>query len=75
MDELIFFAKRLKETRKLKGQTQKQLAIATSLSERGYQKIENGETSPKLETAIILANILDVYMDYLLGWSDDPTRH
>ncbi len=75
MENLSTFTKRLKTIRKEKHITQKQLAIESGLSERGYQRIENGENGVTLENAITIADILDVSLDYLVGRSDDPTRH
>ena len=75
MSNLSTFTQRLKEIRKTKNITQKQLAAESGLSERGYQRIENGENGITLENAITIANILNVSLDYLVGYSDDPTRH
>lgn len=75
MNELSTFTTRLKEVRKAAGLTQKQLAIQCGLSERGYQRIECGENGITLVNAIVLSDILDVSLDYLVGRSDDPTRH
>lgn len=66
---------RLKTSRKLKGKTQKDLAEYLGISERGYQNYELGTREPSLEILNKLADFFDVSTDYLLGRSDDPTRH
>ncbi len=75
MNDLQVFTIRLKEIRKARGLTQKQLALQSGLSERGYQQIEYGENGITLKNAIIIATILNVSLDYLVGLSDDPARH
>lgn len=69
------FAKRIKEYRKAKNMTQRQIADFLGTTERNYQYYESGEREPALETFLIIADMLDVSTDYLLGRSDDPTRH
>jgi len=69
------FYERLKETRKTLNLTQKQVAEGIDISERLYQKYEYGNTKPNFEYIIKLCNYFNVSADYLLGLSDDPTRH
>ena len=69
------FSERLKYLRLNKNLTQKQLAIESNLTERGIQRYESGERTPTLSAAILLADALDISLDYLVGRSDDPTRH
>lgn len=68
------FSNRLKELRKAKGITQKQLALHFNMTERNYQRIEAND-SPSNENLIKFADYFNVSTDYLLGRSDDPTRH
>lgn len=68
------FAERLKSMRQSKGITQKQLGEAIGASERGIQNYELGQSKPKFEIIVALADYFDVSTDYLLGRSDDPTR-
>jgi len=73
------FSYRLKELRESKGMTQKELAdllndlITNSSSSKIYTQTvsywENGR-EPSYEILIILSNIFDVSLDYLLGKSD-----
>ena len=66
---------RLKASRKSVNKTQKEIAEYLGISERGYQNYELGTREPNLEILIKLADYFDVSTDYLLGRSDDPTRH
>ena len=55
--------------------TQKQAANAANVSERNYQDYEYGKVIPAATVLIALADYFDVSIDYLVGRSDDPTRH
>lgn len=66
------FASRLKELRKERGLTQKQLAEQTRTSERGIQNYELGERSPAFDALISLADFFGVSIDYLAGRSNCP---
>lgn len=68
------FGSRLKEIRKSKGVTQKQLAIAIGGSERGIQNYELNERKPAFDVLIALADFFDVSLDYLCGRSDVAER-
>lgn len=60
--------KRLIQTRKLKGLTQSQLA--QRLGFKGKQSVanwENGHSTPTLTTAMKIADILDVNVEFLFG--------
>ena len=69
------FGQHLKELRKAKGVTQKQLAIDIGASERGIQQYELGARKPTYDMLIALADYFNVSLDYLVGRSDDPARH
>ena len=62
----------LKSTRKL---LQKEIAEAIKITVRNYQRYEKGEQQPTLPVLLKLADYFDVSLDYLVGRSDDPTRH
>ena len=66
---------RLKSLRTEKNITQKSLAEYLSVSERAYQHYESDTREPPLSNAAKLADYFDVSLDYLVGRSDDPTRH
>lgn len=58
---------RIQKTRKAKNLTQEQLAEMADLSPSYISAVERGVKTPKLETLIGLANILDASADDLLG--------
>lgn len=68
------FANHLQSLRKAHNVTQKEVAIAIGISERGYQQYEYGERKPNYDYLIALADYFDVSLDYLVGRSDDPRR-
>jgi len=69
------FPERLKEIRKLKKVTQKQIADGIGASEAQYQKYEYGYNKPSYDVIIKLCQYFCVSADYLLGLSDNPERH
>ena len=70
---MAFFSERVKELRKAKKMTQRQVADALGITERSYQRYE-AENNPNTETLIRLADFFDVSTDYLLGRSDNPKQ-
>ncbi len=58
---------RLRELRKARGETQKQVAAAIGIGERPYQYLESGEHQPSLATFIALADHFGVSLDELAG--------
>ena len=54
---------------------QKDIAAMLGLSVAGYQRYEYGTRQPTADVLIKLAEYFDVPTDYILGISDDPTRH
>ena len=65
---------RLKELRKEKKLTQKELAEETDIPYRTLQRWENGETDIKSDKANELAKLFNVSVSYLLGYSDKEER-
>ena len=65
---------RLKELRKEKKLTQKELAEKTDIPYRTLQRWENGETDIKSDKANELAKLFNVSVSYLLGYSDKEER-
>lgn len=61
---------RLKELRRQKKQTQKELALELEIPLRTLQSWENGESNIKPEKAQQLAEFFGVSVGYLLGYSD-----
>ncbi len=68
------FSERIKELRQSKGLTQRQMAQELGMTERNYQRLE-ASNNPNNENLIRFADYFDVSTDYLLGRSNDPTRH
>ena len=68
------FADRLKELRKVKGVTQRQMADLLGIAERNYQRYETGVVDPTASNATKLADFFEVSVDYLIGrvnfWHD-----
>lgn len=58
--------KRIRKLRMYNGYTQQKMADLLSLSLGGYQKYEQGDSKPPLETLVLLADIFNVPTDYLL---------
>jgi len=64
----------LKALRIEKGLSQQDLASAVKMTLRGYQKYEYQEREPKASAIMLLAQVLDVSTDYILGLDDIPNR-
>lgn len=69
------FSQRLKTLRKGKKLKQSEVAALLNVTVRHYQEIEYGKIDIPTSKLIILADYFDVSLDYLVGRSDDPTRH
>lgn len=61
------FCERLIEQRKLNKMTQRQVAEALNIKQPSYIRYEKGDAEPSLESLVLLADIFDVSIDYLLG--------
>ncbi|MBG9368280.1 helix-turn-helix transcriptional regulator [Streptococcus sp. NLN64] len=66
---------RLKELRKEKKLTQKELANVLKINEKTISRWENNESTIKSNKAETLANFFGVSMGYLLGFTDDVNRY
>ena len=64
------FRKRLRELRKEKGVSQKEVAKVIGVVESGYANYEQGRTEPGLSMLVKLAQFFNVTTDYLLGLED-----
>ena len=64
------FSDRLKTIRKESPYTQQKIADMLCISLNAYQKYEQAERSPSLETLVKLADIFEVTTDYLLECTD-----
>ncbi len=61
---------KIKELRKEKGLTQKELAKLVNKSETGLASWEQGLSEPSVNDIILLCQIFGVSADYLLGLED-----
>ena len=68
------FSAKIKEIRKERKLTQKQMAELLGTTERNYQYYESGAREPNLETFVEISDILNVSTDYLIGRSDIAER-
>ena len=66
----IFLGRRLKELRKEKGLTQKELAEKLNLNSVTYLHYEKAQREPPLSVLADMAKFFDVSIDFLLGLSD-----
>ena len=62
---------RIKELRKQKKVTQQEVAEATGVTRRGFQKWENGESQITLKNAAQLADYFGVPLSYLLNQEEE----
>lgn len=69
------FASRLKALRTSRGLTMEALAKEVHGTKAAIGNFENANKKPSLDALIALADYFDVSLDYLVGRSDDPTRH
>ncbi|MBN2546072.1 MAG: helix-turn-helix transcriptional regulator [Spirochaetes bacterium] len=65
--ELEFFGKNLEKIRKLKGITQKELAEKIGVTQRVISHYESNVKSPPLKYIILIADVLQVSLDTLVG--------
>ena len=64
---------RLREARKLRGMSQTQLAKMIGTSSSQVSMVEHDQSGTSLPTAMAAAKALDISLDYLVGWVDEPT--
>ena len=70
-----FFSKRIASLRTQKNLTQQQLAAAVGLKNTAISMIESAQRAASIEVVYALADYFNVSIDYLVGRSEDPTRH
>ena len=64
---MSIFAERIKEERKRRKLTQEDIAAQLGITRSAYTLYETGKTQPSLETAVKLADIFQISLDYLKG--------
>ena len=69
------YAERIKELRKEKQYTQKQVANDLGLSQRTYSNMENGKTKVSIKILFKLAFYYNTSVDYLIGLTNNPVPH
>lgn len=74
MCKMFDFGNHLKGLRLKNNITQKDLAKAIGISERGIQNYELNARKPTFDILIALARFFDVSIDYLVGETTNPTR-
>lgn len=63
----MLFNERLRSARMARGYTMQFMADCLGTVLRNYQKYESGDNRPPFESLIVIADILDVPVDFLLG--------
>jgi len=63
-------AERLVSLRSERKLSRREVAAATGITERTYQRYENSERDPSAPVLLALADYYDVSADYLLGRTD-----
>ena len=66
-------SKRLKECRKERGLSQREVAIFCDITEKAYQNYELMTREPKLEILVRIADYFEVSLDYLVGRTDQKS--
>lgn len=69
------FNKRLREIRMKRNFTQQRLAETVGIALRSYQCYETGTRTPNYDLLVLIADTLDVSLDYLLGRDDFMKSH
>ena len=64
------FSERLNKIRKLRGFTAQQMADSLCVTLRSYRNYESGHSCPDYDKLVIIADKLNVSIDYLLGRDD-----
>lgn len=66
-------AERLREARTIKGKTQNDLAELLNVKRATYGEYERGNNLPPIDKLIIIAEHLNVSLDYLAGKENKPS--
>ena len=67
------FGDNLRNIRKTKGYTQKQVAAMINVTERNYQRYELNEQKPGFDVLVSLSRCFNMSIDYIVGISDVPS--
>ena len=69
------FPQRLNQIRKQRGYTAQSMAEYLSVTIRTYRNYESGHSQPSLEMLVLIADRLDISVDYLLGRDEFLAKH
>lgn len=69
------FNKRLRQMRMKRNFTQQKLSDTLGIALRSYQCYETGTRTPNYELLILIADTLDVSLDYLFGRDEFMKSH
>lgn len=69
------FAERIKELRTARQETQRDVYGPLGMHATVYSRYESGRREPAIDALIAISDHFDVSTDYLLGRTDDPSRH
>ena len=69
------FNKRLRQMRMKRGFTQQRLADTLGIALRSYQCYETGTRTPNYDLLVLIADTLNVSLDYLMGRDDWMKSH
>ncbi|AGR47393.1 XRE family transcriptional regulator [Brevibacillus phage Emery] len=72
MFEKQVFANRLTQLLKQQNIKPSQLAKIAGITKQSIHTLQIGKTTPKLETLYVIADYLNVSIDYLVGRTDNP---
>lgn len=65
------YGKRIRQARKEKGLTQKQLAEKVSVHQNAIGEYERGEVIPSFAVMVKISEVLDISLDWFAGGYDD----
>lgn len=68
----MYVLTRIREIRKEKGLSQKEIAKMINMNQTQYSRYERGENEIKVNVLIDICRALEVSSDYILGLTDDP---
>ena len=66
---------RLKQLRKNKDLTQLQVQLKTGIDQSNYSKMDSGKRKPTSDQAELLSHLFETSVDYIYGFTDDPTPY
>ena len=75
MIDRVIFSDRLKALKQARKTTTVAIAVHLGIAKQSVHTWETMKTLPSADKLAELADFLDCSIDYLVGRSDDPTRH